>query len=107
MIDVFLKTGFILTIILIFLCVYFHYRVQYLMFFKIRPLLKQDGIKKSGVFPLKYKKDLILYEEIYFKNHFRPDLSVSVRSYEKRSWVLLIISSVFCIVFLILGEFWG
>ena len=93
---------FFSTIILIILGLYFHYRIQYLMFFKVRPLLKQHGIQFTGIFPLRYKKDLTLYEELCCKNDLQPDFSVSVRTCEKRSWILIISSSMFCIAFLML-----
>ena len=105
MVDIFLKTFFFSMILSIILSLYFNYRVQYLMFFKVRPLLKQQGIKYSGIFQLRYKKDLIVYEDLCSKTELHPDLSVSVRISEKRSWIFLIISSLFCIVYFMLNTF--
>lgn len=94
-------------IIFILLGLYFHYRIQYLMFFKVRPLLKQHGIKYSGIFPLRYKKDLLLYEELCIKNELQSDLSENVKNSEKRSWIFIIVSFLFLIVFLSLKKFLG
>jgi hypothetical protein len=95
MIEVFLKIFFFSMIIFIILSLYFHYRVQYVMFFKIRPFLKQHGIKNRGILPLRYGEDFIMYGEICCKNDLQSDFSGSVKINEKRSWIFIIISSVF------------
>ncbi len=107
MVDILLKTFFFSMILSIIIGLYYHYRFQYLIFFKVRPLLKRHGLKNSGIFPLRYKKDLRLYEKICSKNDIEPDLSASVRISEKRSWILIIICSVCCIVFLMLKPYSG
>lgn len=107
MVDIFFRTILFSMIILIIISLYFHYRIQYLMFFKVRPILKQHGLQNSGIFPLRYKKDLILYEEICSKNDLKPDVSVSVRASEKKSWIFIIISSLFCIVLIVSKTFLG
>ena len=105
MVESLLITSFFLMILSIILSLYFHYRVHYLMLFKIMPLLKQQGIRYGGIFPLRYKKNLLAYEELCCKTELHADFSVSVRNNEKRSWIFLIISSFSCIVFLILNTF--
>ena len=107
MVDIFYKTIFLAMMILIIVGLYFHYRVQYLMFFKVRPILKQHGLKNSGIFPLGYKKDLILYEEICSRNNLKSDLNASVRASEKRSWIFIIISSLLLAVLIISKAYFG
>ena len=106
MIDILLKTSFFSSVIFLIIGLYFHYRVQHLMFFKVRPFLKQHGKKSlSGILVLGRKKDLLLFEEICLKNKMKSELPVSIKIFEKRSWIFIIISVLFIIVCLTLMQF--
>ncbi len=105
MINLLLKTSFFLMLIFMIVGIYFNYRVQYLMFSKVRPLLRQHGSKfMTGLLVVKYKRDLLLYEEICIKNKIKSDLPSTVKNLERKSWIFLVTSFLLLIAFLSLRQ---
>ncbi len=75
------------------------------MFRKIRPVLRQHGSKfTAGIVVLRYKRDLLMYEEICNKSKIESDLPTIIKECEKKSWLFLIISFLFLIGGLLINK---
>ncbi len=105
MINLFLNASFYLMVLFLIIGIYYNYRVQYLMFRKIRPILRQHGSNfMAGIVVLRYKKDLLLYEEICNKSKIKSDLPTVIKKCDKKSWLFLIISFLFLIGGLLINK---
>ena len=78
---------------------FFHLKVQWLMFTKVRPLLKKHNFS-GGVFPIHRKRDLQIYYEISVKENTETNIKSKIDAFEQRSWIFLICSFI-CLILIL------
>ncbi len=103
--NILVNITFLGGILFLVIGLFFHYRVQYLMIVKVRPFLRQHGYNaKTFSSVLKFKRDIIQYENLCNKLKKDSNITGLITAYEKKSWIFIVLSVIFIIIPLIFSK---